>query len=180
MYGLVNRAVEQMVVSNFGEPTWLELCRRADVSPTTFVAQTVYDDAITYRLVATASEMLSVPAEEVLKQFGEFWILFTASEGYGALLSMCGDNLFDFLDGMNEMHARIEGTFHEMRPPHFEMTRMADSMVELHYHSEREGLAPMVVGLLTGLARRFGQTAAIEHVQQRASAGHDVFRIQVG
>ena len=40
--------------------------------------------------------------------------------------------------------------------PRFSVEDLADGALRVHYRSEREGLAPIVVGLLRGLAGRFG------------------------
>ena len=51
--------------------------------------------------------------------------------------------------------------------------------IELHYHSERPGLAPMVVGMIKGLAARFDVPVLVEQVESRTDgADHDVFRVR--
>jgi len=50
----------------------------------------------------------------------------------------------------------------------------------LHYRSERAGLAPMVVGLLKGLGKRFSQDISIRQTAHRGPDDHDVFRIDYG
>ncbi len=46
-----------------------------------------YPDDLTYKLVGAACEVLNASAEDVLKAFGEYWILFTAEKGYGEMLN---------------------------------------------------------------------------------------------
>jgi len=178
MYGLVNRAIEQLVVSLKGEDAWHRVCRAAQWSDEGFVAMQTYDDAVTYRLVQAVSEELALSPEQVLRAFGEYWILYTADEGYGEMLSMCGDDLRSFLHGMNHMHARIEVTMPNIRPPHFRVEDRSDTEIELIYESDREGLAPMVEGLITGLAKRFNQDIEIHHARRRtAELPQDRFQI---
>jgi hypothetical protein len=162
MYGLVNRAIEQLVVSVKGESGWLRVCARADVSSDGFVAMCPYHDDVTYRLVEAASEELGIPAAEVLEAFGEYWILYTAEEGYGPLLEAAGHDLRSFLAGLNDLHGRVENLFPQMRLPHFSVEASSAHEYVLHYSSSRVGLAPMVVGLLRGLAKRFGQTIELQ------------------
>ena len=69
MYGLVNKAVKDLVVANFGEQTWLEIAQDAGVDPV-FISMDSYDDQITYDLVAAASSKLETPPNEILRQFG--------------------------------------------------------------------------------------------------------------
>lgn len=167
MYGLVNRAIEQLVVSLKGEEAWHRVCQAAQWSDEGFVAMQTYDDAVTYRLVGAVSQELALSPEQVLKAFGEYWILYTADEGYGDMLAMCGDDLRSFLHGMNHMHARIEVTMPNIRPPHFRVEDRSETDIELIYESDRDGLAPMVEGLITGLAKRFNQDIEIRQTGWR-------------
>ncbi len=68
---------------------------------------------------------------------------------------MMGSTLNDFLDNLDSMHARIGSTMPDLIPPSFRRETVDESSSILHYASERPGLAPMVVGLLKGLASRF-------------------------
>lgn len=180
MYGLVNRAIEQLVVSLKGEDAWSRICRKTNWGDEGFVAMQAYDDEVTYRLVGAVSEELGLPPHEVLKAFGEYWILYTAEEGYGEMLAMCGDNIRDFLRGMNQMHARIAVTMTEIRPPHFHVEEVSPTELHLHYESDRNGLTPMVEGLIVGLAKRFGQRITIEHIEAKTKEKpRDVFRIDI-
>ena len=180
MYGLVNRAIEQLVISIKGEDGWERVCQRAAWEDQGFIAMQTYDDAVTYRLVGAVSEELGMSASEVLKAFGEYWILYTAEEGYGEMLAMCGSDLLSFLRGMNHMHARIEVSMPHIRPPDFEVKEISPHEFELLYQSHREGLAPMVEGLITGLAKRFHQQIDIKQTGWRdAQSPQDRFHIRI-
>lgn len=180
MYGLVNRAIEQLVVSIKGEEGWRRVCLEARWPDEGFVAMQSYDDAVTYRLVEAVSKELALPAPQVLKAFGEYWILYTAEEGYGDMLSMCGDDLRSFLQGMNHMHARIEVTMPNIKPPHFRVEDKGANEMELIYESHRDGLAPMVEGLIIGLAKRFNQHIDIQQTGWRSNeTPQDRFHIRI-
>ncbi len=180
MYGLVNRAIEQLVVSLKGEEGWRRVCQAARWPDEGFVAMQTYDDAVTYGLVQAVSHELGLPAQQVLKAFGEYWILYTAEEGYGDMLAMCGDDLRSFLHGMNHMHARIEVTMPSIRPPHFRVEEKSDTELDLVYESHRDGLAPMVEGLIVGLAKRFNQTIDIQQTGWRSDGvPQDRFHIRI-
>lgn len=180
MYGLVNRAIEQLVVSLRGQEGWCRVCREADWPDEGFVAMQTYDDGVTYRLVGAVSRELGIPPADVLRAFGEYWILYTADEGYGDMLTMCGNDLRSFLEGMNHMHARMEATMPDIRPPHFRVEDGVDGEMILHYESEREGLSPMVEGLIVGLGRRFGQPVQVRLRQPRtAEYPVDIFEIRL-
>ena len=86
MYGLVNRAIEDLVRSRFGDEAWGAICRRAGIERPSFVGMQPYDDAITYGLVGAAAAELQIDAAAVLETFGEHWMTYTVEEGYGETL----------------------------------------------------------------------------------------------
>lgn len=163
MYGLVNKAVEQLVRSQFGDSTWYEIAKRANVEYT-FISMDAYPDTVTYDLVEAASEILEIPAAEILEAFGEHWIQYTVDEGYGQMISMYGNSVHEFLQNMNNLHAQIRLILPELNPPTIscDFTESGDLLV--CYESERAGLAPMLVGLLRGLGERFSTPVNVEYV----------------
>jgi hypothetical protein len=175
MYGLVNKAVVDLVCSKFGQDTWTKIKQKADVDIDVFVSMDAYPDEITYRLVGAASEVLKIPPEQVLEAFGEYWVLYTAQEGYGPLLNASGSNLREFLMNLDALHARVALTMQELRPPRFKVIDVDVNTLLLEYHSVRQGLAPMVVGLLKGLGIRFKTQIEISHTRR---AEHDEFTIR--
>ena len=179
MYGLVNKAVQDLVVTQFGQEEWEAIMDKAGVRVDSFLCMKAYPDEITYSLVAAASEILNLTPAQVLEAFGEHWIVYTAQEGYGDLLEMAGGSLVEFLQHLDALHARVGLSFPELRPPSFRCSDVTDNSVRLHYESERQGLAPMVVGLLKGLGKRFNTTVDVSW-EESTDGGrtHDVFLIR--
>jgi len=178
MYGLVNQALEDFVRRGFGDTAWQQIRETADISLEMFVSMDSYPDEMTFKLVVAATEVLNLDAARILEAFGEHWVLYTAQEGYGQMLSMFGSNLEEFLLNLDNLHSHVGLTFPALRPPSFQVERIDDGHgLLLHYRSERTGLAPMVVGLLKGLGRRFSQDIEIRQTAHRGLDDHDVFRI---
>lgn len=179
MYGLVNKAVEDLVTSKFGQDSWDQIRRKAGLqNEGGFVRMNAYPDAVTYDLVAAASEVLGLTGEQVLEAFGEHWTVYTAQEGYGPMLDLAGSSLIEFLENLDQLHARVGMSFPQLRPPSFSVTDVTADSARLHYTSERVGLAPLVVGLLRGLGKRFGQRVEITHDRRRGvDSDHDEFLI---
>ena len=179
MYGLVNKAIEDMVCSRFGEDTWEEIKQKADLDIDVFISMDAYPDDVTHKLVRAASGVLGLSAEELLKAFGEYWVLYTAKEGYGEMLEMAGDNLPDFLQNLDNLHARVGLSFQHLKPPSFQCTDTHEDSLHLHYQSTRVGLAPMVMGLIKGLGERFKTEINITQISSRdKGAEHDEFSIK--
>lgn len=178
MYGLVNKAIRDLVVNNFGVEKWQHICQLSDFSDEDFIAMSPYPDQLTYTLVGNASKVLGVDANILLEKFGEHWILYTASEGYGDLLNLSGSTLAEFLGNMDMLHSRLTGIMPSLSPPKFTTRNVTSNSLELEYWSHREGLVPMLLGLLRGLGTRFGQPCTVEHIQVRKAADDcHVFRV---
>ncbi len=90
MYGMVNRAIEEMVCAQYGEQSWAQIAARAAIDVDVFVSNEGYPDEMTYALVDAASQVLDVPATQMLEEFGRYWVLHTARTGYGDLLAAGG------------------------------------------------------------------------------------------
>jgi hypothetical protein len=180
MYGLVNKAIEDMALAAGGESTWLRIKAEAGVDVEAFVSMDAYPDDLTYSLVAAASKVLGLPAEQILESFGTHWILYTAREGYGPLLNAAGSSIGEFLSNLDALHVRVGLIMPELRPPSFQVTTVGDDTFAVRYISERDGLAPMVVGLLKGVGQHFGHDVTVAHtVSKGADSDHDEFVIQI-
>jgi hypothetical protein len=167
-----------LLTHRFGEQEWRVIADRAGVGDEVFMAHEGYDDAITYRLVASACEVTGLAAEPLLIEFGEHWILTTARTRYPTLLRAAG--LREFLLNLPNLHARIALTFDHLEPPTFSCCEVEDGALQVVYRSHREGLQPFVIGLLRGLAEHFQTPASVEHVARRGEDGrdHDVFLLR--
>ncbi len=177
MYGMVNKAIQDLVTSKFGEDKWITIKEKVEFEDDFFVSMQQYPDELTYNLVGAASEVLEMDAGSILEAFGEYWILYTAEEGYGEMLALSGSTLPQFLGNLNMLHERITHIMPNLKPPRFSVKEIADNHIELTYESDREGLAPMVVGLLKGLGIRFEKNCQIEQIVTRDKDGKDVFSV---
>jgi hypothetical protein len=174
----VNRAIEEMICSQFSAETWLSISHLAGVDRAHFLSMDQYPDEVTYRLVGAASQVLHLDADHILEGFGRFWTKYTAQEGYGDLLHMAGDSFLECLKNLDNLHTRVGMSYPHLRPPSFYCSDQTDTSIRLHYLSERSGLAPMVVGLLYGLAEVFQTKIQVELAESRAAGhSHDVFLI---
>jgi len=179
MYGLVNRAVQELVSSQFGKETWLEIKRKAETGVHAFVSMQTYPDEVTYKLVGAASEVLKISPTQVLEAFGEYWITYTASSGYGDMFAMFGSSMSDFLSNLDNLHARVATTFPALQPPSVRCTEVTATGMRVHYHSTRDGLAPLMVGLLRGLGKHFHTPVDVTHDRARGDAhDHDEFVVR--
>ncbi len=178
MYGIVNKSIEELVVHNFGADKWEAIKERSGIDVDFFVSSEPYDDAITYKLAGAVAEEMQISVTDVLKTFGEWWILKTGKEKYGGLMEAGGNNLREFLVNLPAFHTRIMLIYPKLTPPEFQVSDVEENSIQVHYYSKREGLKDFVEGLLQGLAKMYSTDVTIELLESR-DAGHDheIFKV---
>jgi hypothetical protein len=178
MYGLVNKAMKGFVIKSFDEAKWITICDKAQFDDYDFLSLKSYPDDLTYRLVGAASEELGMSANSILEAFGEYWILYTASEGYSDMLDVSGTTFPEFIGNLDMLHFRVSNIMPELRPPMFTSKNISENSIELDYNSDRAGLTPMVVGLLRGLGKRFNLIVDVQLTDPKSNNGiHDRFLV---
>lgn len=178
MYGIVNKAIEDLIRENFGDAKWEAIKQRSGVDIDFFLSNEPYDDAVTYQLAQAASTETGMSLEQVLEAFGEWWILRTSREKYGALLQAGGANLMAFLSNLPVFHNRIMLIYPKLTPPEFRVSDVAENSIHVHYLSARQGLQSFVRGLLLGIGKLYGKEVDVTLLQSRnAGDSHEVFRV---
>lgn len=177
MYGLINQALKDLVLAKAGAPAWRTICHSADIKAEDFEELSPYDDALTYRLVGITAETLNTSPEDILKMFGNHWVTFTASQGYGQIMEIFGRDLRTCLRNLNHMHGHMGAMMPDLHPPRFVVEERSSNAITLHYHSARQGLGPLVVGILEGLSAKFNEKIEIAHVPKDRRSDHDEFDI---
>lgn len=177
MYGLINQAVKDLVILSGGEEAWRDVCKKAHLENPDFDMLGSYSDNVTYSLVSASAEKLSLQPDHFLKALGRHWITFTAERGYGEMLNLLGRDLLTCLQNLNRMHAHIGSVMPKLQTPRFTVTEVSSQLVTVHYYSHRTGLAPMVIGLLEGLAKRVNQEISVLHIPKGTRSDHDEFDV---
>jgi hypothetical protein len=180
MYGLINAAIQELVTSRHGAPLWEQIRKDSGVTSSTFNSMTPYPDELTAALVGNAATVLGIQPDDFLAALGEFWVSYTSTQGYGPLLEACGESLREALFSLDALHARVGRSFPRLVPPSFRCESIDDHALRMHYYTRRQGICPMVPGLLRGLARHFSTTITVQHDKcVRAGADHCEFLLQL-
>ena len=180
MDGLVTKALDHVIRKRLGDEAYRAVLRDAGVEGTTFSAGEVYPDEATFGLVVAAARALATTPAGMLEMLGEHWVEFAIREGYGRFLTTAGRTFRDVLMNLDRMHEKISLISPHLQQPTFWCSDVTDDTLVLHYMSARSGLAPLVVGIVRGLARMHHTRPGIEHVQRRAAgAPHDEFLIRL-
>ncbi|TYC62399.1 heme NO-binding protein [Rhodobacterales bacterium] len=180
MYGMVNEGIRTFILTNHGAEAWRRICARAGVQEAEFEKMTSYEDELTYKLVDAVGEFTGLDAQDVLKVFGKYWVDFAGGSGFRHLMRLSGPTFIEQVRGLDDLHDRIILSMPHLKPPSFELEDLGGETFLLHYYSDRDGLAPMVEGLLHGIAKDTGEEIDVEQVAFRSEgADHDVFRIRL-
>lgn len=178
MYGIVNKAIEDLVIRQFGTPVWEAVIKRSGVDVDFFISNEPYDDEITFKLAAALATEVNMSVEQVLEAFGEWWILKTSREKYGGMMEAGGNNLREFLVNLPLFHNRVMLIYPKLTPPEFKVSDIGDNSICVHYYSKRTGLQEFVRGLLSGLAKMYQTNATIELLQSRNEGStHEIFKV---
>ena len=115
-----------------------------------------YPDKSTYDLVKAASAVSGLSFDDVLYEFGKFFVPYIIDEGYENLLCCQGSTLKDWMRNINAIHGHLQNTFpKKMIMPEFWCQDNDDGSILLFYYSKRGSLlSPLAVGLVTEVAKR--------------------------
>lgn len=179
MYGIVNKAIEDLIRENFGDGKWDAIKQRSGVDIDFFLSNEPYDDSVTYRLAQAAADETGLSLANVLGAFGEWWVVRTSREKYGALLRAGGSSMPEFFRNLPHFHNRIAFIYPKLTPPEFRTSNETETSIDIHYLSARQGLQDFVRGLLHGIGKLYDQEVSIELLQSRtAGDNHEVFRVR--
>jgi hypothetical protein len=178
MYGIVNKAIQDLVIENFGEEKWHDIRERSGIDEDFFISSEPYDDAITYQLAQAVGEEMDMTLSQVLIAFGEWWVIKTTKERYAGLMESGGSTLREFLVNLPLFHNRVMLVYPKLTPPEFKVSNIKEKSLNLHYFSKREGLQDFVTGLIQGLGKMFATPVDIEILQSREKGDtHEIFNI---
>lgn len=174
MYGIVNKAVEDLVITTAGHEAWAAITEAAGYADVCIDESVNYDDEVTLKIAAAACELLELELNDLLYTFGKHWVLYTTNKGWAEHFMLPADSFLGVLAGLDELHARVRDAMPDGRMPFFSLSGNSN-VYQLEYHSSREGFAPMVLGILAGLAESFGEKWHCEHVRCKQEWSFDTF-----
>ena len=178
MYGIVNKAIQELVELQFGEETWQRIHARSRIKEEYFISNEPYDDDITYKLATAVADETGLSLNDVLIAFGEFWVLHTGKVKYGSLMKAGGDSLKEFLVNLPNFHSRVMMFYPKLTPPEFRISDIEERSLNVHYFSARTGLQEFVRGLLQGLGKLYETPVDIKLLDTRDNGSdHEIFNV---
>jgi len=185
MFGWINDCCESLVVTKFGMKKWHEIKEKAGctVQDGGFIRHKYYTDESSVELITAVGSVLGLSVNDVLENFGQYFMEFTREAGYDNLLSCQGSNLRLWLSNLNALHDHLQDTLPRGRFPQFwcEDDSEMNGTILLYYFSERGSLfVPFVLGLVKEVARYHFDleiTMDLLHTQGENDAEYSTFRI---
>jgi hypothetical protein len=178
MYGIVNKAIEELVIANFGQDKWEVVKQHSGIDIDYFISSEPYNDDITFKLAQAVSQEMGMTLSAVFIAFGEWWVVKTTKEKYGGLMESGGNDLKEFLVNLPVFHNRIMLIYPKLTPPEFRVSDITENSLNLHYFSKREGLQDFVRGLIQGLGIMYETVVTINLIQTRDEGStHEIFNI---
>lgn len=164
MKGVINKGIQELVEAKFGAEQWEEIRTAAECDEPSFSPSVDYPDQMTTDLVMAASRCLDLSPDEVMIEFGKYWVPFTGRESYPAIFALGGHHPREFLRNMNRVHRQVTASIPGSTPPSLLTEDLPDGSLAMHYKSER-GLCPVLHGLILGVGIHFKQELAAEEVK---------------
>lgn len=179
MYGMVNKAIVQLITNRYGVDIQRQVLQKAGVGHDEFISMEQYEDRESVALVVASAEVLNKSPAEMLEEVGEYWIDFALDSDYGDLLYLAGDTLPEILVSLDDLHVRVGESFPALAPPSFWCTNIEENSLTLHYASKRDGLSSMVIGLIKGLGKMLDVNCTIvQSAFKSQGSDHDEFLIR--
>lgn len=119
---------------------------------------------------------LGIDPPTILEKFGELFFDFCQESGYDRILQVLGGTLRDFICNLDALHDHLGAIYPGMRAPSFRVSdRESDGALILHYYSERDGLEPIVIGIVKTVARKLLDTEiSVEVYKEKECKGDHV------
>jgi guanylate cyclase soluble subunit beta len=162
MYGMIHRAMRNMVHEELGEDAWLALEQKLNIGPMDLLTGKVYDDALTLDIISEAAARLNLSVDQCLIAFGKYWIRYADQGSLASVMNFTGQDLASFINNLDRLHLAVGAAMPDARLPAFATLSSDPGHLVVEYRSERVGFEPFVLGLFQGLMHRFHTSGQIE------------------
>lgn len=155
MYGMIHRAMREMISEQLGKEAWLALEKKLQIGPAELLTGMVYEDALTLEIIAEAAARLNLTVDECLLEFGKYWIRYADRGAFSSIMNFTGQNLQNFINNLDHMHLAVSAAMPGTRLPSFTTLQISKDHLIVEYRSDRVGMEKFVQGLFQGLLERF-------------------------
>lgn len=155
MYGLILSNFTGYLIQKYGEESWDNIRRLANIDNATFAVHQVYPEQLLGRVAKKAFNTLGCKDSEFFEEMGYFFVEFVGQFGYGDVLALLGRQLRDFLNGLDNLHEYLKFSYSRLRAPSYFCDNETETGLHLHYRSKRRGFVNYTMGQLKSVAETF-------------------------
>ncbi|XP_065051072.1 soluble guanylate cyclase 88E-like [Rhopilema esculentum] len=157
MYGLLLESVRFYIKQKYGQDAWEQLCKHTGLKNNVFATADSYSDSIIPRLSESCSKCLpcGLQPDAYMEFFGNCFVDFTSTMGYGKVLKVYGRSFRDFLDNIDSLHEHLRFGYPKLVSPSFECKEETSVGLTLHYRSRRFGYKNYVIGQVKEVAKLY-------------------------
>lgn len=177
MYGLLNKALGDLITERYGAEKWYAIKQKSEIETEFFISNVIYDDEITLRLADSASELLGLTKKDIMFEFGEWWVLRTGKEKFGNLMKIGSSTFQEFMINLPMFQNRVTMMYPELTSSEFVLYKKGPNCVVVQYNSKGEGFPDFIKGLLTGIGKMYGIPLNIETSESIVKGNHEVYNI---
>lgn len=179
MHGLVNRALQCLLIDTYGVGRWTSIAHAAMVDTSGFEAMLVYDDAITETVLAAASNELRKPVEDLLEDMGTYLVSHSNMGRVRRLLRFGGDGFEDFLHSLDDVPGRARLAVPDLVIPAMILSDLGEGRYSLECRARPAWLCHIVLGALRTMADDYGALAFVEFAADRKPKDNDRCQIDI-
>lgn len=158
MHGLINRSIESFVRSCYGNLRWREVAADVGLTDEGFQSFRHYSDDITSALIASVSERLGKPREELLEDLGA-WL--ARHEAVRRLLRFSGSDYSDFVISLEELPGRAQMVIPDLEVPTIRVQVCGAQQFRIHITEGNEFWQALTAGILRAMSDDYGALTLI-------------------
>lgn len=177
MYGIINLAIKNYIVANYGAGIWNAVLNNTGLDIDFSSNDQPYNDATVMTIANSLAILTGEPVDKILAAFGQN-VIASTQEQRSSFMDNRGNNLKEYLINLPDFHNRIMLIYPELTPPEFQVTNIGHNSVDLHYISPTQGIRGFVKGYVQGLITLFNEKVHIEPLPlAQGLSQREVFKI---
>jgi hypothetical protein len=162
MHGMVNRALQGFIVTNYGPDVWAEVRSVARLPEDGFEAMHRYDHAVTLTVFGSAVDVLGKHPNALLEDIGTYLVTDPQLEPLRRLLRFGGGTFMEFLISLEELPDRARLAMPELEMPEITLHAEGCGLFTISARWPVPGIAPLLLGALRAMADDYGVLAFLE------------------
>lgn len=178
MYGMINKALQEMVINSYGACTWEAVKKKAQIDIDTFFNGEMYDDAITHRLVDALSVIVSIGAAQVYYNIGEWYVVQTIGKKYAGMVLAGGKTLKDFFVNLPALYASIKRLYFPNTSSAISISDVQENSALICYHGPLPEFEEIVRGGLSGFCILFKAQPKVTIIENKSEGNtHIIYKV---